>query len=46
MEYTNGPAQTISTWTWMDIGKWVFVAVFVVISIWDSISSIIKSLSR
>lgn len=44
MEYTNGSAQTISTW--MDIGKWVFVAVFVVISIWDSISSIIKSLSR
>lgn len=44
MQYTDGSAQTISTW--MNTGKWGFVAVFVVISIWDSISSIIKSLSR
>lgn len=44
MQYTDGSVQTISTW--MNTGKWGFVAVFVVISIWDSISSIIKSLSR
>lgn len=44
MEYANESAQTMSTW--LNTGKWVFVAVFVVISIWDSISSINKSLSR
>jgi hypothetical protein len=44
LESTNGSSIAISTW--MDISKWIFVAVFVVISCLDSISGIVKSLSR
>lgn len=43
-EYTN--ESSIQATSWFDMSKWIFVAVFVVINIWDSISSIIKSLSR
>ncbi len=40
---TNGSSPDISTW--MNSTKWIFVVVFVVISAWDSISAIVKSLS-
>lgn len=43
-EYTNGTPLEISAW--MDTSKTVFGVVLIVINIWDSISSIIKSLSR
>lgn len=44
VEITNGTSQGVSTW--MDFSKWIFVAVFVVISCLESISGIAKSLSR
>lgn len=44
VEITKGSSLQISSW--FNMCKWVFVAVFVLINIWDSISSIIKSLSR
>lgn len=37
---------SISISTWFDKSKWLFAIVFVVINIWDSTSSIIKSLNR
>lgn len=43
-EYTNGSLQGLTTW--LDTSKWIFVAVFVAINIWDSISSIIKSMNK
>lgn len=43
-EYTNGTPLEISAW--MDTSKMVFGVVLIVINIWDSVSSIIKSLSR
>lgn len=44
LEITNGTSQAVSTW--MDFSKWIFVAVFVVISCLESISGIVKSLSQ
>ena len=44
VEYSK--ESSVQASSWFDMSKWVFVAVFVVINIWDSISSIIKSLSR
>lgn len=44
VEYINEPSMRISTF--FDISKWIFVAVFVVSSVWDSVSAIIKSLYR
>lgn len=42
----NTKESSIQISSWFDMSKWIFVAVFVVINIWDSISSIIKSLRR
>lgn len=44
LEITGGTADKISIW--MNFSKWIFVAVFVVISCVESISGIVKSLSR
>lgn len=42
----NTKESSIQISSWFDMSKWIFVAVFVVINIWNSISSIIKSLRR
>ncbi len=44
LEQANAASTTIATWG--NQSRWVFIAVFVVISIWDSFSGIRKSLSQ
>lgn len=43
-EHVNQSTQIISSW--QDRGKWVFITVFIVICIWDSIAAFIKCSSQ
>ena len=44
LEHTDASSTIITAWA--DRSKWVFIAFFVVISVWDSFSGIVKSLSQ